>query len=405
MNIYKSYKLIQFLNRRHSFFLRYTLGSSAWIISILLLRSQSLARLLFKEFVNDDFRLAFRRTAWLSQHYNPTIKLFNDQFFDFTMGTSKEHRQHLSRLIDRTHSSRDKTTYLTDKLYIIAADIHEELEKEQSEQTKNKIKMFYNIADEVLSLISIKTITEKKTTPERKDDFSIEHAIQALQDFSVSLPIDKWPWYVVSGTFLGLYRDGGFLAHDYDIDVGINAEDILVPELVNIFENHPTFTTKKIDEHIEIIKTMDGQLKLSRIPALIKLVHKNGLNLDVFIHHTTNGKTWHGSIIHRWENTSFELVRRNLAGVEVNTPKNADLYLTENYGDWSKPVKDFDCTTGTPNLVVSQNFLSIVLFLKRLVNYSKTDNHQAESLKTVLINSNIIKNKDNKLNIVETFYL
>ena len=403
MNINKSYKLIQFLNRQHSFFLRYTFAIGSWVLSILFFQSTPLARLMYKEFVNDDFRLAFRHVAWFSQHYFPNFKLFDDQFFDFTMGTTKNQRLHLSKFLDRKRASRKETTYLTDKLYVIAADIHEELKKVPGTPTTDKILEFYDISDTLLSLVSINSPTEKKVTPLRKDDFSIKHASQALEDFAYALPLDEWPWYVISGTFLGLHREDGFLTHDYDIDVGINAEDISISKLVNHFEIQSNFTIKKIDEHIEIIKSANGQLNINTIPTLIKLIHKNGLNLDVFIHYTKNNKTWHGSIIHRWENTPFKLIRRNLAGIEVNAPENADLYLTENYGNWSTPVKNFDCTTGTPNLAVSQNFLSIVLFLKRLAVYSKTDTDQANTLKSVLIKSNIIKTTDEKLNIVKTF--
>ena len=59
---------------------------------------------------------------------------------------------------------------------------------------------------------------------EREGDFSVDDARTALADLAAALPVDEWRWYVISGTFLGLVREGGFLAHDYDIDVGVTAD-------------------------------------------------------------------------------------------------------------------------------------------------------------------------------------
>lgn len=54
-------------------------------------------------------------------------------------------------------------------------------------------------------------------------------------------------------------------------------------------------------------------------------------------------------------------------------PADVDRYLTENYGDWRTPVTQFNCTTGTLNLVITRSFRSVALFLTRLAHFAHGD--------------------------------
>jgi hypothetical protein len=258
---------------------------------------------------------------------------------------------------------------------------------------------FYTLSNTVLSVINWSLPIEPRSMPDRKADFSKLDAVQALQDFAALLPIEDWPWYVISGTFLGLHREGGFLAHDYDIDVGINADGLDLGRLLAILAASKIFVVKKLDHHIVVDHQVGVGYSMTQTPALLKLIHKNGLNTDLFIHHFENGKCWHGSILHRWENTPFDTERRVLEGVVVNAPTNADLYLTENYGNWRTPVKQFDCSTGTPNLVVSKNFKSMALFIKRLALQSVDNPPEALKLKNALLAAGLLKQTDGVLTI------
>lgn len=404
MQFNKSYRLLRYLNRHHSAFSRHTLGSLAWLGAWLFTQSVVLAGLMRRDFIRDDFRLAFRRAAWFARHIVPKLDFFEDPFFDFTMETNATQQKHLGRFVKRYRGSLSHSVYLTDMLYLQATRIHGRLDNAPSGlYPHDDVVEFYNTADSVLESLATPSVLEQGAGKERKDDFSRVDAITALKDFADALPLDDWRWYVVSGTFLGLHRDGGFLAHDYDIDIGIHGEQIDVTRLVDTLAAHPKYVTKKVDLHIEITQDEEGLLHLEKVPALVKLIHENGLNLDVFIHYTENGRCWHGSVIHRWENSPFELVRTELEGVAVNAPADADRYLTENYGAWRTPVKEFDCTTGTPNLVVSRNFLSVALFLKRLAVFCESDSPQAEKLKQMLINSGVIAEQGDGLSVIRSF--
>jgi len=54
-------------------------------------------------------------------------------------------------------------------------------------------------------------------------------------------------WFLISGTFLGLIRENGFLAHDYDIDLGVFDDDIDIPTAIAAINASDQFVLKKYD--------------------------------------------------------------------------------------------------------------------------------------------------------------
>lgn len=374
----KGYKLLRFMNRSHGVFLRGAFAIAAWFGALCCTRSVLLANRLSAEFWEDNFYVALRKSARFARYFCPRLDVFNDPFFDFTTDADIKELKALKKHLEIIKSKIPSEVYLTDLLYLQAAQIHFLLLQEKD--ASSEINTFYELANKALGKIKInKECADDLSTAEVADDFSISDARAALSDIAELLPNHEWPWYVISGTLLGLHREGRFLAHDYDIDLGINAEDIEVNVLLDRLRHCRKFTIGKLDYHCEVLGK-DSQRRLRKRLSIIKLVHKNGVPIDLFIHFTEEGCCWHGSSIHRWENTPFELKEREFEGVTVLAPKNAELYLTENYGEWRIPVKDFDCTTGTPNLVVARNFISIALFIKRYSYFAQRNPKAATKL-------------------------
>lgn len=374
------------------------MAALGWIGAMIAARSFVLSKKLFNEFRADEYDIAGRKAARFARYFWRRLDIFDDPFFDFTMGADAAERQALLQHLELVKSKISTTEYLTDRLYIQAAIIHALLEAEQSADAE--INQFYQLANQALSLIQIsekqlKSVVTKKGS---NANFDKNSAQQTLEDFAGALPNIDWPWYVVSGTFLGLHREGGFLAHDYDIDLGINAEEIDWDRLLAALKKaSPLLIIKKIDYYIDVYKDQRLQRRIRKVPSIIKLVHQNGMQVDLFIHYTENNSCWHGSSIHRWENTPFELVKRELAGVCVYAPADAETYLTENYGDWRTPVKEFDCTTGTPNLIVANNFISRALFLKRYSFFAQHDAQQARKLQAAMLSIEVFNLKNGVL--------
>lgn len=390
MKLSKSYKLLKFLNRKHNAFTRYSLAGLGWLGTAICTRSTILAAGISRDFLDDRFDIAFRKCARFARLFSAKLEFIHIPFFDFTQRTTSSERQHLSQqLMKKGELSTLSPDQLSDLLYILAEDIHTGIN--ENIIVDKPVSEFYKIANIILSKIPNIEEKEKLVCKVNTGDFNKQDAVLALHDIAEMLPIDDWPWYIISGTFLGHHREGGFLKHDYDIDIGINAEDINVDKLIAHLKQQTSFAIQRIDNSFEIIKEANGQRSLDTRISIVKLLHPNGVPIDIFIHYTENGQRWHGSVIHKWVNTPFGLVRSTMEGVVVNCPDNADLYLSENYGQWQTPVTDFDCTTGTPNLTISHNFKSLALFIRRLAYFSAHDTQQAKKLLNTLQRSGVIK--------------
>lgn len=401
MKFSKNYKLLEFLNRRHGWPMRHAFAICGWLGAMATTRSPLLALSLFNEFAHDQFDIACRKALRHARYLSPKLALFHDPFFDFTVDTSEPERRVLEKLLQRKKTTMRRGDYLTDLLYIRAADIHQRLEiKNNADAAADD---FYRIANELLAeirSISPSTNNISDTIPPKPANFDQQKASHALHDLIDLLPQHEWPWYVVSGTLLGLHREGGFLGHDLDMDVAFNNEDVEPARLLAQLSDSSQFCIKRVHHNYDIHKDADGHRTLDKTLALIQLVHKEGTQVDLFIYHLKDGKRWHGSVIHHWQNTPFKLCQRNLAGTTVYAPDNADLYLSECYGDWRTPHKAFDCNTDTPNLHVANNFASLALFLKQLSWSAQYDHTKTSTHLTILKRSGFITSKADRDSIV-----
>ena len=207
-------------------------------------------------------------------------------------------------------------------------------------------------------------ILPKKTT----HHFNRADAHAALTALADAVPLTQQPWFVISGTFLGLVREGDFLAHDYDIDVGLMAADLELDSLLDKLWARRDFAVLKVDIQPAFLGSETDQPR----PALITIIHKTGIQIDIFIHHPGLARDgspvlWHGSSLHRWENTPFALGNYQMHGLDLLGPVDADDYLTECYGDWRTPVTAFNCSTDTSNLVLVPHPSTVAFFLRQVV--------------------------------------
>lgn len=169
--------------------------------------------------------------------------------------------------------------------------------------------------------------------------------------------------FLISGTFLGCVREGRILSHDYDLDVGVFAEDLpanfsqcIAKEGVFCF---PEFHTQ-------------GRLKLK---------HINGVLIDVFIHYKEGNRVYHAISKVRWYNTYFSLKEYWFLGEMYLGPSDAEVYLVENYGsDWRTPKALFDSVLDTPNAVIIHQE-EFILHLYRLLMYRYGLQHKEKIIK------------------------
>ncbi len=398
----KSYGLLNFLNRSHSPVFRHAVGAAAWAGTVAVSGRPSVARLVRREFVADETKYAFRLAGWVLRRGWPGLETVTDDFFDFTTSAGPEDLDALEAFISSRASRLPERLWRADDLFLRAARIHQALDAGRTD-VQDLVDDFRRRADLLLEELSVPTAVPAPPARTRTGDFSLEDARAALRDLADALPVESWPWYVISGTFLGVVREHGFLAHDYDIDVGITYDADLVRRMVAVLEANPHFVVKKVDDAQTVVETAPGRYALRRDLALVKLIHASGINVDIFVHHRDGEVLWHGSSIHRWENRAFGLVPYELAGVAVQGPDDPERYLTENYGDWRTPVTEFNCTTGTPNLVITRSFRSVALFLTRLAHFSTDDLREYDRLRATLVADGLLREDDGLLRLARAF--
>ena len=405
----KNYRLLRTLNASHGAIGRWCAGTLAGAGALVVTLDSRLAAQHVRTFLGDDFKLGARRANWYASRGWPRLNAVSDPFFDFTEGLDERELAALWTFLERRGRTLHPGWLATDRLFVLARQGHLQLERGDEPAFRDTLERYEATMNAALAQLDAmrpvpgaSTRAAKPAPAEPAGDFSIEDATAALADLTDLMPAQDWPWYVVSGTFLGIVREGGFLAHDVDIDIGIDADGLDFAALVEHLGTSPDFVIRKLDHQLSIAR-VDGRHTLRRLPVLVKLVHRTGINIDVFVHHREGDVVWHGSNIHRWDNRAFDKSPYELAGISVLGPTDADAYLTENYGNWRVPVKEFSATTGTPNLTLVRNLFSPALFLKRTMHHLERGEAEAERIENQMIQSNCLRHSDDGLTMNREF--
>lgn len=180
------------------------------------------------------------------------------------------------------------------------------------------------------------------------------HAKKAL--FVVTDLLDKHsiPYHLEGGTLLGIVRDGDLLPWDYDVDISIPFEHAYkIPKLkwAMLLKGFKISIRKSLIDAGPIKK---GQYSIFKIKPLLAYViywfvpgyNSQFIVLDIFTKTKDETHTyWQAKEkVMRVENKyyqSFETVTYQNHSLKV--PNLYKDYLTEKYGDWSVPVKEWDC--------------------------------------------------------------
>ncbi|MBB5723605.1 phosphorylcholine metabolism protein LicD [Loktanella ponticola] len=382
----KSFKMMMLLNHNHGALVRGIAASLAYIMTLIVTRRHVLAAELAGCFwTKNDFKLGARRSAWYARRSWLKLDVSQDDFFDPTEGMNDTQLDGLERFIIARKRHLEPIVYAADRAFVAARRLDNNSDPAQRIPNMTAFKA----ACDALLVHRGETLpsTLKPKKP-RKGDFPIEDAKQALDDFVTLFPLDQLPWFFVSGTFLGLVREKGFLAHDYDIDLGVFEDEIDIRATCAAILASDRFVLKKYDYHKSSLFNTDTTSTNPDVPYILKIIHTSGIHIDLFIHYRDTRVTpaihWHGSSLHRWENSAFEVVPYAFYDHTVLGPADADRYLTENYGDWRTPVTEFNCTTDTPNLVLVPHPIAVVIFLKRYVFNKAFDPAAANQLEAEL---------------------
>ena len=406
--IKKSYSLIEFGNKKHPLYISYIIGIIAWLATYLASFNIKISNLTFTHIVKKkNLKSALRRLSWFLRRSWMRLSLIDDTNFDFTEDLDIDEVILMEVFLDKCQHRMVDAFYQADYLFILSFKAHKEIKCQALSQKTldlfiEKAQTVYDYLEENKSNIKDTNKTSSSNAIEKSDkangDKFIKDATSLLSRFSKFIPKEEYPWYVISGTFLGLHRENGFLKHDIDVDIGINANEINIDEFIKKLHEVPNMSVKN-NIYMPVINIENNKMHYKEQIAILKLIDISGIQIDVFIHYQKDDKIIHGSKIHTWENSNFKLITRNLVGIDVYCPNNPEQYLSENYGDWETPVIEFSCSTDTPNLTISQNFYSISFFLRQLLSFTKTQNdlNKFKKIERLLIQEKIFI--DGKINI------
>lgn len=378
------YYAFRFFNAKHGALVKWLLLACTYCFCLFFRVPKPIFTQLRSDIRSDDFKLVIRRISWLLSLSWLGKLAIDDRYFDFSIGLSVDSARATYRLVEKKANERSFLDQI--KLAQLASSVleaqvapgqerslgelqHQEFDEKYSDHLERARALLKSAvsADNAGNLTS-RVNTAKTDAPNNaanKANLMQKHAENIFGEFLALFDNMDFDFFVISGTFLGLIRDKNFIAHDYDIDFGMFEQDY-TPEIIEILENSGCYKTPKLDYPcFRYATTSEIRYKRTACPALIKLNHSDGVQIDIFTHFLDGDVYWHGSSLHRWDNKVFTLTSRKFLNYEVMSPSDYDLYLTENYGDWRTPVKDFNCSTGTPNVVISDSPKTICYFLKR----------------------------------------
>lgn len=144
--------------------------------------------------------------------------------------------------------------------------------------------------------------------------------------------------FLVDGTLLGAVRDGDFMAHDRDIDLGVFIEE-WHPGLLRCLR-----TVGFV--HRKTYGTVGRGLEYS--------FRRSGIKLDTFFYYRDGARVYHAAWLAgtpiRYEYPAFDLAPLTFRGEQFLAPQDPEAFLVAKYGpDWRVPVTQWDWAWGPRN--------------------------------------------------------
>lgn len=178
-----------------------------------------------------------------------------------------------------------------------------------------------------------------------------EHAKRILEDVTFVLESYGMTHFLVDGTLLGAIRDGDFIEHDTDIDIGVMAEQWTPFMLGLVLDSLSTHGFGLV----HVLGELDKYFEVS--------VRRDGIKCDLFYYRREGDKR----IFHAFRNGGrnlpedvityeypAELIEKlrfeTFNGYPYPIPSNPEKVLALKYGaTWRTPVKKWDWADGPKN--------------------------------------------------------
>lgn len=177
----------------------------------------------------------------------------------------------------------------------------------------------------------------------------------------------------ISGTLLGLERLGHPLPHDTDMDAGVFVDDPRLPEFIRALQASPDvvalapqFISMKVRiQNPDLRVVRGGIIRYKSMVRSPDAPHLPPVKTDIFLHFDYFGGSMHGSRNSLWWNSPFSIVQKTYQGGTFSVPADTHRHLSENYGDYSREVRDFENSIDCPNAMNIFSWASLAYLLRR----------------------------------------
>jgi lipopolysaccharide cholinephosphotransferase len=161
-------------------------------------------------------------------------------------------------------------------------------------------------------------------------------------------------YHLEGGTLLGIVRDGDLLPWDHDVDISIpysEAHKFLKIKKILFFRGYKVSIRKSTKSVGPFKKGHYTLFKVKRfVPSIIKWAlpwySKQYIVLDLFVKPNDENHTYwqaQGKLL-RVENKFYnDYDSVDYIGYKFKIPNLHKEYLSKKYGDWSTPVKQWEC--------------------------------------------------------------
>ena len=353
------------LNKQYPIIIRFFISLVYFFICITTTLDLRLSFIFFKRvLLKNDLKSESRRLVWIIKR-----KIFilenTDIMFDFCSGLNLKEISILKSYFMKLKISSENLFTEIDLLKILAYECNF---LEDPKSNSILFEQFKNQYLKVKKLLVRKNIQKDITLKNNKSIFSKRNigisskkAQKVLKDINQLFKRNKIEWFPISGTFLGFIREKSFLGHDLDIDIGLLDKNISFEKIKNIMRKNNIFKISKI----EYQKCFIDKNNFLNKPTFARIIHKNGINVDLYFHFKKGNYIYHGTSSILWKNTLFELCDYKIYGMKIRGPADNDLYLTETYGDWRKEKINYDFHRDMMSLEGAPNFLGLEYLLRR----------------------------------------
>ena len=176
-----------------------------------------------------------------------------------------------------------------------------------------------------------------------------EIAESLLLDVAKSLDILSVNYWLEGGTLLGIKRESRLLPWDNDLDLSINSSEVSKIDdlIINLKSKNLRVRVRKFKKTTEFFNSGDIRIIKIRNKRFFNLL-KGSVCLEIFVKYPEKEKTY-------WMigNTTKNVPSKYYAKLQsikfkdylFSIPMLTEEYLTYRYGDWKKPVKEWNTFT------------------------------------------------------------